>query len=610
MKKLFLLIILITVCLLIFPNQSFTQPPVNRLDFLGQLPAPNLNIFRMFFAQGVDCNDPSSANAVYFNTTTNGFEMCQSGGAAPVTVFVQAGDEIYLADNTNPENLQVGIGVYPTPTSPMDLKLNIHGGILATGDFNVSSPSNNLATQGVGTRLIWHPKKAAFRAGRINNNTDYWNGENIGNNSVAFGMDNGAWGTSTTVSGGTNNASFGPWSTIGGGKNNIAGWGVMFGSGAAYESATVAGGAGNRVEAPHGFIGGGRDNEIYSRDSAICGGFGNHVPWGASHGSFVGGGQDNIAGGDIGLTGLIFGSHSTVTGGFANVAFGDYATVGGGANNRAAAVHSTVSGGGVNNWAYGDGSVISGGRTNKAYATNASIGGGHENSINYDWVAETFLNPGAGGTATIAGGNRNRANGADSTIGGGIQNIANGPASTIAGGNQNQAEGQDATVGGGHFNEAQGNWSTVSGGSGNIASGIHSVVPGGEDNIAGGRYSWAGGANMQIANTANKTFVWGHSDDGAFAVDTPNVFLIDPVNKSGSIMNVGIGTPAPEERLHVVGTVKIDDTIQLEALPNQPFGCSAGHAGTLFHKQGVPSALCFCDGGGAWEKIGGGGGCN
>lgn len=110
------------------------------------------------------------------------------------------------------------------------------------------------------------------------------------------------------------------------------------------------------------------------------------------------------------------------------------------------------------------------------------------------------------------------------------------------------------TVGGGYKNTASGDSSTAGGGYNNTASGGYSTVGGGRSNTAGGIVSWAGGMNMQLAATADHTFVWGHSDDPQ-PISTDDAFLIFPAGTSG---RVGIGTKSPSEKLDVVGHIKVE----------------------------------------------------
>jgi carbon monoxide dehydrogenase subunit G len=56
---------------------------------------------------------------------------------------------------------KTGIG---TLTPEFKLTLDADGGILAKGTYGSGTA---LTTSGAGTRLIWYPKKAAFRAGQV-----------------------------------------------------------------------------------------------------------------------------------------------------------------------------------------------------------------------------------------------------------------------------------------------------------------------------------------------------------------------------------------------------------------------------------------------------------
>jgi hypothetical protein len=75
--------------------------------------------------------------------------------------------------------------------------------IVQTGNFQFGQP---LPDQLPGTRLIWYPKKAAFRAGYISGNT--WNNNNIGEYSMALGYNTQASGESSIA--------VGAWSLAGG----------------------------------------------------------------------------------------------------------------------------------------------------------------------------------------------------------------------------------------------------------------------------------------------------------------------------------------------------------------------------------------------------------
>jgi hypothetical protein len=109
-------------------------------------------------------------------------------------------EELYLQHGVNSNTLintnstgNVGIGT----TSPeFKLTLDNDGGIIAKGTYN---SGNDLAVSGLGTRLIWYPKKAAFRAGYVYGTQ--WDNANIGTYSTAMGFATTASGYCSTAMG-------------------------------------------------------------------------------------------------------------------------------------------------------------------------------------------------------------------------------------------------------------------------------------------------------------------------------------------------------------------------------------------------------------------------
>ncbi len=81
---------------------------------------------------------------------------------------------------------KVAIG---TTTPEFKLTLDNDGGIIARGTFGSGA---TLTTSGTGARLIWYPKKAAFRAGYCWSTT--WDDGNIGDYSTAMGAASNASG--------------------------------------------------------------------------------------------------------------------------------------------------------------------------------------------------------------------------------------------------------------------------------------------------------------------------------------------------------------------------------------------------------------------------------
>lgn len=74
------------------------------------------------------------------------------------------------------------------------------GGLLALGKFG----RGTIPVEGAGTRLLWYPGKAAFRAGRVGfglSDSTEWNAPNVGPYSVAFGLGTRAQGRGAVAMG-------------------------------------------------------------------------------------------------------------------------------------------------------------------------------------------------------------------------------------------------------------------------------------------------------------------------------------------------------------------------------------------------------------------------
>ncbi len=100
------------------------------------------------------------------------------------------------------------------------------GLILATGTYvpppalpDVRATDVRIPT-GAGTRFIWEPAKAAFRAGYVD--ADQWDDANIGDYSVAFGYGNKATGIASTAFG-KNNLASGDYATATGNSTTASG---------------------------------------------------------------------------------------------------------------------------------------------------------------------------------------------------------------------------------------------------------------------------------------------------------------------------------------------------------------------------------------------------
>ncbi len=76
-------------------------------------------------------------------------------------------------------------------------KFDVNGGFVAKGILGVGT----VPATGTGERVMWHPYKAAFRAGSIGTGNDFWDDYNVGFYTTAFGYNTRALGLSAFASG-------------------------------------------------------------------------------------------------------------------------------------------------------------------------------------------------------------------------------------------------------------------------------------------------------------------------------------------------------------------------------------------------------------------------
>lgn len=87
-----------------------------------------------------------------------------------------------------------------TDATPVtQLRLQTGGGLYLGGTFNGDNSGTYVPADDSGTRLIWYPEKAAFRAGYVNGTQ--WDAANIGNYSVAMGQNARALGDFSLAAG-------------------------------------------------------------------------------------------------------------------------------------------------------------------------------------------------------------------------------------------------------------------------------------------------------------------------------------------------------------------------------------------------------------------------
>lgn len=195
--------------------------------------------------------------------------------------------------------------------------------LVALGEFGVSSTLNP-ALSGAGTRMIWYPRKAAFRAGSINGTQ--WDDANVGSYSVAFGQNNKASGLNSFIGGGIDNT-------------------ITVASGASRGYDAIGGGYQNTINITSGnwsanYIGAGENNTIGTQaDGVFIGGGYNNT---------AGGWENTLVGGESNTIG-IGKSYNYIGGGYGNTISNDYAIIVGGESNTVDALKGVILGG-YGNW--------------------------------------------------------------------------------------------------------------------------------------------------------------------------------------------------------------------------------------------------------------------
>ncbi len=187
-----------------------------------------------------------SANQIFFHDGTNWtqpvlnldlLDGVNTTGATTGQILTFDGSNWVSQDATG------GSSLWTQNTSPTYINSPDGSGILSTGTYNTGTAISSVIT-GAGVRMMFDPKSASFRAGRISTGTA-WDENNIGNYSVAFGRNTTASGTASAAFGqnndvnGENSFSIGTANDVAGdnsfsvGSNNIVSrhGSIAFGSG-------------------------------------------------------------------------------------------------------------------------------------------------------------------------------------------------------------------------------------------------------------------------------------------------------------------------------------------------------------------------------------------
>ncbi len=192
MRKIFLILAFIHFSATVLPAVQYTTNlSTYYLSPLGSYEALYLK------PKSFSMSEPCKIGTIYYDPNGK-FMVCQNdkygtGGWVPSILWNEDSNNIYLTDTAVNPALFIGLG---TKTPEFKLSLEGDGGIIAKGTFGSGEV---LSTTGAGTRLIWYPRKGAFRAGGVNGN--HWNDANIGNYSFATGFNTRASNDNSTAMG-------------------------------------------------------------------------------------------------------------------------------------------------------------------------------------------------------------------------------------------------------------------------------------------------------------------------------------------------------------------------------------------------------------------------
>ncbi|MCK4679347.1 MAG: hypothetical protein KAT48_14530 [Bacteroidales bacterium] len=482
---------------------------------------------------GVEQQITSGTDIWAYHTLISGNSITIDGTLDPGTIEESHG-KISFVDDTIHTDGAIGVG---TLFPKAEIHVTKDNGVVAEGTFG----SGTLGVEGAGVRMLWYPKKAAFRAGYANDTSmnDAYIGEYsaaFGNQSIAIGSHSVAGGLMTVadrfaVAFGNNTQANGRGSVAMGDHTTADGdYSTAFGK---YSEASgnysFAMGEQDTASAPHSVAFGYKtkadDNTAFalgqwtyaSGDAAFAGG-----SYSAALGdySFAFGESDTASASNTVAMGIR--NNATAS---AAVALGSYNTAGG-TSSFAGGNHSAATGGAA--FAFGEYDTASNnyaiamGRNNKATASQAVALGGYNI---------------ASGISSFAGGNHSAATAGTAFAFGEYDTASNTYA--VAFGYKSKASGSAAfaegsgAVASGNYSVAMGDAVTASGGS-SVAFGWGTEAHGtcsfafGKDTYANGSRSFAGG-EVSLAN-GNHSFAMGDRDTTL----APNSFALGFHTKTNS----------------------------------------------------------------------------
>jgi hypothetical protein len=204
-------------------NEDSSSPdPSAMLDV--QSTEKGILVPRMTQAQRNAISNPATGLMIYQTDNTPGFYYNAGTPATPLWQLVGSNAGVFSQWDSNGPDIfyddgNVGIGTNAPQALFHVRDLSTGGGnILFEGSF--TSIPDLPPAQGSGTRLMWYPDKASFRAGRVTGT--HWDAAQIGNYSFATGYNSRASGTYSSSWGFASEAS-GLTSTAWGYQANAAG---------------------------------------------------------------------------------------------------------------------------------------------------------------------------------------------------------------------------------------------------------------------------------------------------------------------------------------------------------------------------------------------------
>ena len=153
--------LLLPVLALFITNSGFGQNNTNNFP-----PTGNIRVSNKIMHTG-DVNTFTQFNVDRFRLSLNG-EFYIDGRNAGNVHYLKLGDGGNILLNFNDKafiNEQTGFFGIGTPDPKVALHVEDNSGLLANGSLGFGS----IPVEGGGTRMMWYPGKAAFRAGYVSN---------------------------------------------------------------------------------------------------------------------------------------------------------------------------------------------------------------------------------------------------------------------------------------------------------------------------------------------------------------------------------------------------------------------------------------------------------